>query len=244
MDSVSDEILGAYIDDELDADERAALQERLAQDAALRQRVCELWHTKQMLRSAFPLAKAAKAHPKALRISQQRSALTARPRRNFSWMQALAASLLLLFGSLAGWQGHAQLSHEVAQRNEIEAIRAAGGRAVVHLLSDEPARMRAALQKVRHLAELRDEQGNAFRVELLVNGPALQLFRKGSSPFAEEVDDLRFYDNLRLVACGQAIRRLEETGAQVVLLPGVERTASAEVELATLLTRGWRYVQS
>jgi len=49
---------------------------------------------------------------------------------------------------------------------------------------------------------------------------------------------------LRIIACREAIARLEERGLAVTLLPGVEVTPSAESELAARLTQGWRYVQS
>lgn len=230
---VSDEILNAFIDNELEAAEHAALLGQIARDASLRGRACELWQTKQLLRSAFPL-------PRQAGGASSRDPHATAPR----WMFAMAASLLLTFGAACGWQVHEHTDQRLQLASEIDSVRSHGGRVVVHLVSGEPARMQAALQKVRQLAEARERLGEPISIELLANGEGLHLLRAGGSPFAEEVDNLRFYDNLRVVACGQAIARLKERGIDVALLPGVEETPSAETELARLLTRGWRYVQT
>lgn len=228
---ISDEILGAYIDDELDAAERAALLERIATDSALRARACELWQTKQLVRGAYPLPK-------------QKSALAGRHFGAPRWARALAASLLVATGTLAGWFANDRIENQRQMANQIEAIRAQGGRVVLHLFSDAPARMEAALRLADRLATERDEAGRPFRVELIANGPGLHLLRVGGSPYAARIEQLLHHDNLRLVACRQAIARLQERGLEVNLLPGVEEAISAESELAARLTQGWRYVQS
>lgn len=228
---VSDEILGAYIDNELDPTERAALLDRITTDSELRARACELWQTKQLVRGAYPLA-------------GQKSALAGRHLGAPRWTHALAASLLVVVSAVSGWFANGRVETDRQLTGQIEAIRAQGGRVVLHLFSDEPARMEAALKLADQLASERDEAGRPFRVEFIANGPGLHLLRAGGSPYAARIEQLRHHENLRLVACRQAIARLQERGLEVNLLPGVEEAISAESELATRLTQGWRYVQS
>jgi len=229
---VSDEILCAYIDDELDPTERANLLERIAADGDLRARACELWQVKQMVRGAYP-ASQNKAAPGRARRTQSR------------WPHALAASLLLVAGTLAGWIAHGRTDQEQLMAHQIDAIRLDGGRVVLHLFSDEPERMEAALRAAERLASARDRDGRPFRVEFLANGPGLHLLRTGGSPYAERVAALReHHANLRLLACHQAMERLRERGIDVTLLPGVEEALSAESQLAARLTQGWRYIQT
>jgi intracellular sulfur oxidation DsrE/DsrF family protein len=228
---ISDEILGAYIDNELDAAERAEIQERLTTDSALRARACEFWQTKQLVRGAYPQIR-------------QKSALAGRQFGTLRWTHALAASLLVVASAISGWLANGRFETDRQLTGQIEAIRAHGGRVVLHLFSDEPARMEAALRLADRLASERDEAGRPFRVEFIANGPGLHLLRTGGSPYAARIEQLRHYDNLRLVACRQAIARLQERGLEVNLLPGVEEAVSAESELASRLTQGWRYVQS
>jgi len=231
---ISDEILGAYIDNELDAAERSEIQERLTTDSGLRARACELWQLKQMVRGAYPLP----------RQQVGKAGRSGQPPGSAGWPHALAAALLVIVGAATGWFGNGKYESGRQAAGQIDAIRAQGGRVVLHLFSDEPARMEAALQLADQLASERDEAGRPFRVELLANGPGLHLLRTGGSPYATRIEQLRHHENLRLVACRQAIARLQERGLDVNLLPGVEETVSAESELATRLTQGWRYVQS
>lgn len=230
---ISDEILGAYVDNELDPAERAALQERLTADSALRARACELWQLKQMVRGAYPLPR--------------KTGSAANQKRTFGasrWSSALAATLLVVCGTLFGWFGHGRLDAEQQLTSQIDTIRTEGGRVVLHLFSDEPARMEAALRMAEKLAQSSDDAGRPFRVEFIANGPGLHLLRTGGSPYAARIEHLRHFNNLRLIACRQAIARLQERGLEVNLLPGVEEAVSAESELAARLTQGWRYVQS
>lgn len=229
--TVSDEILGAYIDNELDPAERAALLDRITTDSEVRARACELWQTKQLVRGAYPLP-------------EQKSAPTGRHFGTPRWAHALAASLLVVVSAISGWFGNDRIESSRQAANQIDAIRAQGGRVVLHLFSDEPARMEAALRLADQLASERDEAGRPFRVEFIANGPGLHLLRTGGSPYAARIEQLRHHENLRLVACRQAIARLQERGLEVNLLPGVEEAVSAESELASRLTQGWRYVQS
>lgn len=229
---ISDEILCAHIDNELDPADRAELLERIATDGVLRGRACELWQLKQMVRGAYPLPRqTAAAH-----------------RRDFAarrWLHALAASLLLAIGTISGWFVHGRSDTEQLLTGQISTIRADGGRVVLHLFSDDPARMEAALRTAERLASARDLSGRPFRVEFLANGPGLHLLREGGSPYAGRVAALHdAYDNLRLVACQEAMGRLRERGIEVTLLPGVEEATSAEGELAARLTQGWRYLQT
>lgn len=232
---ISDEILGAYIDNELDAEERTAIQERLATDSELRARACELWQLKQMIRGAYPLPRRKKEK------TRSGSDPSAAPR----WPHALAASLFVAIGAISGWFANERFEPVRQFERQLDAIRAEGGRVVLHLFSDEPSRMEAALQMAERFASARDDQGHPFRVEFLANGPGLHLLRQGGSPYADRVEALRRrHANLRLVACREAIARMQERGIEVTLLPGVEVAVSAEKELSARLTQGWRYVQS
>lgn len=228
---ISDEILSAHIDNELDPVDRADLLERIATDASLRGRACELWQLKQMVRGAYPLPRQASATRHTATL----------PR----WTQALAASLLLAIGLALGWIAHGHADAEQLMTEQIATIRDSGGRVVLHLFSDEPARMEAALQAAERLAKAHDQSGRPFRVEFLANGPGLHLLRTGGSPYAARISALHdAYGNLRMVACQEAMERLRERGIDVTLLPGVEEASSAENELADKLTQGWRYLQT
>lgn len=230
---VSDEILNAYLDNELAPAERNLLTQQIGTDAELRGRTCELWQMQQLLRGAYPLPR--KKSAPALR----------HPGSPRHWGHALAASLLLAMGTFAGWFMHEKADAEGVPMRQIEAIRADGGRVVLHLTSDEPKRMEAALRMAEQLANTKDRNGQPLRVEFVANGPGLHLLRASGSSYALKMAALHDgHPNLRLVACHETMDRMRERGLDVMLLPRVVIAPSAENELAERLTQGWRYVQA
>ena len=56
--AVSDELVNALVDDQLDAPERDCVLDAVNHDAALKLRACELHGLKQMVRHAYPISEA------------------------------------------------------------------------------------------------------------------------------------------------------------------------------------------
>ncbi len=232
---ISDEVLGAYIDDELVPDEKAHLLDRIAADAEIRSRACELWQLKQMLRSAY----------RPVRDKSAKRGVFNAPSRPFRWPMGIAASFLIVGGALSGWLARESLDADGLTPQQMEAIRADGSRVVLHLVSDEPERMEAALRMVEKLASAKDRSGSPIQVEFIANGPGVHLLRSGGSPFAQRVVAQHdAHPNLQILACRQTVDRLRERGVAVNLLPVVREAPSAESLLAARLSQGWRYVQA
>ena len=249
---ISDEVLGAYIDNELGPDDQADLLDRIASDAEIRSRACELWQLKQMMRSAYqPIRKkAVSSQPPSISHSASarpstRTLLSLKSRLPIS----LAASLLMVVGVLSGWFAHERTELEgegsrlsIHQMNEIQAN---GSRVVLHLVSDEPEHMEAALRMAEQLASARDKSGRPIQVEFIANGTGVHLLRVGGSTLTERVmAQSRAHPNLQFLACRQTVDRLRERGVGVELLSIVREAPSAESLLAARLSQGWRYVQA
>lgn len=227
---ISDELLNAFADNELAGPEKAELLERIARDEALRTKVCETWHLKEMMRSAHPLPDGKPAKP-------------GRSRRHVFGL-SLAACLLLLIGAGGGWLAHDEYDDEWIPAPEVKAIQAQGGRVVLHLVSGDARELDAALRKAEQLASARDKTGGRIQVELIANGTGIRLLQAGDSSLARRVAALReLHVNVRLVACNEAMNRLRERGVGVDLLPDVEVVPSAVDEIAVRINQGWRYLQ-
>jgi uncharacterized protein len=227
---ISDELLNAFADNELDGAEKAEVLERIAADAGLRAKVCETWHLKELVRSAHPLP--TKEHGKN------------RPHRWSLFGLPLAACLLLMIGAGSGWLAHDEYDDSWVPSAQLKTIQAQGNRVVLHLVSGEPGEIERALRKAEQLASARDKGGRVLQVELIANGNGIQMLQAGHSPVAAQIEAMRrHHDNLRLVACNEAMDRLRERGVDVTLLPQVEVVPSAIEEIATRLNQGWRYLQ-
>jgi intracellular sulfur oxidation DsrE/DsrF family protein len=234
---ISDEMLGAYVDDELGADEKAHLLDRFATDASIRSRACELWQLKQMMRSAYTYTPSrSKKNGLSFRATTGRLPM------------AIAATCLMLVGMFSGWLAHERqdaLRPDGLTAHQMDSIRANSSKVVLHLVSDEPERMEAALRMAEELASAKDRNGRPIQVELIANGPGVHLLRAGGSSYSERVVAQRLaHPNLQLLACRQTMDKLRERGVAVNLLSVVQEAPSAERVLAARLSQGWRYIQA
>jgi uncharacterized protein len=227
---ISDELLNAFADNELAGAEKAELLERIAADAALRAKVCETWHLKEMVRSAHPLPAGKRG-----KIRRSRWSMLGLP---------VAACLLLMIGAGGGWLAHDEYDDSWIPAPQMKAIQAQGNRVVLHLVSGDAREIEVALRKAEQLASARDRAGGLIQVELVANGGGIRMLQAGNPQIAARVAAIRQkHANLRLIACNEAMDRLRERGVEVNLMPEVDVVPSAVEEIAARLNQGWRYLQ-
>jgi intracellular sulfur oxidation DsrE/DsrF family protein len=228
---ISDELLNAFADNELDGAEKAEVLERIAADERLRAKVCETWHLNELVRSAHPLEGGAAGRKK--------------PDRWRMLGLPLAACLLLMVGAGSGWLAHEEYDESWIPGAELKAIQARSGRVVLHLVSGEPADIEKALRKAEQLAAARDRAGSGIiEVEVIANGPGIRVMQAGDARFSARVAGMREqHKNIRLVACNETMNRMRERGVAVTLLPDVVVVPSAIEEIANRIDQGWRYLQ-
>jgi len=237
--AVSDEILHAFIDGELDVAESETLIARMQQDQVLAQRVCAL-------RSLCSMVKLAYAEPPVIDARP--------PVRRRQLMQRCAFGCLVLFvGLSSGWALRglawpADVTQPAAvpdgYRTVSLAHEADPNRIILHIDSAAPEKMRAALDRADQLLDDADRQGRTMQLEVIANSHGLDLLRAGQSPYAERIARMsRRHANLQWVACGQTIARITGEGQKVELLPAARTAPSAIGEIITRLQQGWTYVQ-
>jgi intracellular sulfur oxidation DsrE/DsrF family protein len=227
--SVSIEQLNAYLDDELAFEERNRVFVEMGQDEELNREAQELRQLRAMLQHAY---RTPPPPPQSGRKEGGRSALN-----------ALAAGLLLAVGAIGGWYGNGELN-SVHPSQGAQHVMAAQENLLLHLSSDEPARMAATLDYAeQQLAENR-RQGKAFRLEVVANDGGIELLRRDTSPYARRIAKLLAeYDNVSFLACANALRNMRERGIEVELLPGTRSDHTAIDTIIERLEGGWRYLK-
>ena len=237
---VSDEMLHAFIDGELDVAESEKLIARMQEDKALSQRVCVLRSLRSMVRLAY-------AEPPAI---DKRSPDAHRRQL----MQRCAFGCLVLFAGLSsGWtlrglESQVGVVRPAAVADGYRTVSLAResdpNRIVLHIDSAEPDKMRAALDQADRLLGDAERQGRAMQLEVLANSRGIELLRAGHSPYADRIARMRQrHPNLHWVACGQSIARLASEGQKVDLLPATRTAPTAIGEIVTRLRQGWTYVR-
>ncbi|AOV16169.1 hypothetical protein BJI67_02990 [Acidihalobacter aeolianus] len=238
-----DSRLHAYVDNELDVDDRAELLEGMYVDTDLRNQVCELRRVKDLVQQAyFVPPPPPSANRRASGFGQRRS------------LAACCAVLMLMVLSFAGgWLLHARddamtlLNDHLASLGAIQLKTADIGpgeppRVLLHVATDNPAKFAGTLQQASYLLHKGGDDG--IQVEVVANAGGLKLLEANAhSGFAKQVRDMmRKYPNLHFVACGITLHNLEAAGVPVDLIRHVRVAPSAVEEVVHRLRQGWMYV--
>ncbi|WJW75280.1 hypothetical protein QVG61_12430 [Thiohalobacter sp. IOR34] len=249
--SISDEHLNAFVDGQLDSEEKDRILGAINGDPALSRRACELRRLHELVQHAYE-------HPPQPAGRRRRSG----PQRRNPWSQALAASLLLTLGGLIGWIGHGQTQADPAQQttamylDEEKAFQTAsiaqaplgkdGRKILLHISSGDPVAIEAALDKAEQLLRSYRARKQPVELELVANAGGLNPLRADVSPFADRVHALQQeFENLTFLACQTAMNRLlAREGIQELppLLPEALVTPNALEEILSRLQEGWVYL--
>lgn len=234
--SYSDEMLNAYLDGELESDERAQVLEALRRDEELSRRVCQLQKVHSMVQLAYQDAE--------LPTDFETPHATRSPRPAL----AVAAGLLIIISAfLGGWifqsnqnQTLVELAQEVRNNQAIPAD--SPWHLVVQMSTDDDYRINVALNEIERL--LQENQQQPVDIEIVANGKGMKLLRSDTSPYASRIRDLQQrYRNLIFQACGKTIARLKkEQGVDFDLIPGTQIVPSAMSQVIKRQKEGWTYI--
>jgi intracellular sulfur oxidation DsrE/DsrF family protein len=222
-DQFSDEQLNAFVDGELDPEEKSRIYESARSDPDLDHRLCQTRKIKELV--TFAYEDAPKLVPRSP-SSRRRGGLLGR---------ALAAGLLIIVGLAAGLAGHSALDRGWGQAAAVVEP----GNFLIHVASGEVADMAAALQRAEYLLASAPDDG-VRQVEIIANERGLDLLRSDTTQFADEISALQARDVV-FYACSRTIQRLEERGVEVRLVPHTVAHSTALDQLVRRMQEGWHY---
>jgi intracellular sulfur oxidation DsrE/DsrF family protein len=240
---VSDEFVNAFLDGQLDGDERGRVLNEIQGDKDLAGRVCSLRHVKELTQHAYSSEK-----PRAPKKSGGGG--------GGGFLKALAAGLLLAVGGVIGWvaNDHAQSTQRLASMlwlndspGDLPKQVAEKGekRIILHLSTGDPHRVKVALDTAEQLMASYQRNNEKVEIEFIANAQGLNLLRADVSPYAQRVQAMkRKYHNLTFLACSRAIQRLKEKGVDVKLLPDTKVAPSALEQILERLEEGWVYIKA
>jgi intracellular sulfur oxidation DsrE/DsrF family protein len=241
QDCVSEEMLHALIDGELEPVEAEQLYSRIGEDETLANRVCILRGMKDMVRLAY-------SHPPAPSGKWQTPWQT--PLNNRRGMQqAIAAGLLLTLGIGAGWLLHSKQAPSIALQEtggavQLGATAADANRIIMHIDSASHQKFDALLDRADLLLTAAHDHKTPLQVEVLANSNGLNLLRADRSPFADRIAELtKKHPNLHFVVCAQTVARFTREEGRVVLMPEAKIAPSAIGEVVDRLQEGWTYIK-
>ncbi|HEC11849.1 MAG TPA: hypothetical protein ENI80_01110 [Acidiferrobacteraceae bacterium] len=247
IDPISDECLNAFVDDQLGAEEKERVFKAVNDDPALGKRICEIRALQEMVKHAY----------QQVQMPERLADAPRQCRLHILW-PSLAAGLLLLIGAGLGWVGHTQLGSgsqldQIVVSDATMTLQLTANKlptqqppgVILHLNSNNPAKLVATLVKTEALLKSYARHGKPVPVEVVVNSKGLDLLRTDvSSEVAHIQALLARYDNVSFLACQRAIKRFKyETGTDAKLLAEALVAPSALGQILIRLQQGWTYIQ-
>ncbi len=237
--------LHAYVDDELSPADRLEVLQMMRRDETLRTEIHELQDTKELVRQAFM-----QPPEPANNLFRRDSFSSLSHWRPLAGM--VAVMLLMIFSFALG--RFTENSGTPSLRATLNQMGAVGlqktgfstnpKRVLLHVASENHVTFTHTLDQAKKLLATYGKQG--MKVELIVNGGALELLRAGNNPYAQQVQALlKKYPNLHVVACGAGLNYLNsKNGFPIELMHQVRVAPSAVQEIVKRLRQGWFYVNA
>jgi intracellular sulfur oxidation DsrE/DsrF family protein len=233
---ISEEQLNAFVDGELESEERSCLFNEAELSEELDQRVCKQRKLKELVKHAYNDV----PEPKHTKIYGFRTSLAG---------LSMAASVLLLIGILSGYfiggligQNNPvgnPIDHHVANTGPGAAI--SSENYILHAISGDPEHMKRVLETAKDL--LAESEGNVSRqIEVVANERGIDLLRSDVTPFGDEIAALADKQVL-FYACSKSIQKLENDGIEVRLVPQANARYTALDRVVIRMKDGWQYIK-
>jgi len=216
--------LNAFVDRELDPEQKRSVLTAMEHDPAVREHVHRLRRAKDWMRTGFGDA--------GFRP------LMASPGPSRFWPGIAASLVALTFAAGGGLLGYFCGKHPPALMVRAEDPQ----HILLHIDSSAPG----TFEKVLDYAEafLAEHQAPGTQVEVVANAGGVDLMRVGGSGFEQRVEALsRRYQNLHFLACANAIDNLRKQGTRVDVLDQVNAGETAIEHIVGRIRSGWKYIK-
>jgi len=234
-DYIDDNMLGAFVDGQLDEAGCEAVIAAMAADPASRARVERLRRAKDLMRLGFASAQ----------TPSRRTGLPPAP-LNRKFPRALAASLAALaLGIGAGSLGYhygRHLDRDTLSGAKLAAAQQLNDRIILHISDADPVQFAAALDYTEKF--LQQHPASHSRIEVIANAGGLNMMRVGVSPYERQIQRLQAaYPNVSFLACANAIANLRKQGVEPRIIASVDTEKKAIDHIVERLQAGWSYVR-
>ncbi|MCK5666588.1 MAG: hypothetical protein KAI17_24020, partial [Thiotrichaceae bacterium] len=234
--TVSEEMLNAYLDNELDEKDNRFIEMQIKNNVELQRRIEQLQDIKIKVRASYASVSPPVHH--AIRPCNKRSLIPS----------SLAASLILCFGLASGWYTHGYINTTTENFGQLlgiklEQLNPQDDKIIIHLAKNDRALFDAALTKAEKLLSAFAALNQQGTVRVLANSYGMDLLREDKTPYQERISNLMLkYNNVEFVACENTIKRLKSSGKNIELLPGVKVHGPVINEIISGLQNGWTYI--
>jgi len=240
----SDEHINAYIDGELDRDERTRLLYDEQQDTALAQRISDARMLKEKVQLAYSDIPTSESINKPMRCTEF-----------LSNKKSLVAGLIILISAavlllpLLTDNSDVLLAKQLIKETPpitADAIGTTIGshkKVVINISRYQPEKFDATIDNIEALLQ-QHKTDLLFSIEIVANKEGLKALDTDTSAHAERITLLaKQFDSLDIVACAKSMASLAKAGNPITLMKDILITPSAAEQVAKRMGEGWMYLK-
>lgn len=238
----TDDQLNLFIDQQLDTTEKDLIHHAMLDDAALRQRVCQLKAIRELVGYAYE-------HVPEPESKQKPDGVYARR----TW-QGIAASLLIVVSALTGWMVNDQVRSATHLASATDVFQYFKDKApadrterkiIIHVTTGDIGAVNSALKEAEQLLASYQESDTPMRLDIITNKEGINMLRVGVSPYVERIGNIiENNDNVSFYACQRSITKAKKKeGRNIVMMPQTVTTKTAQDLISDRLDKGWVYIK-
>lgn len=235
----SDEMINAFVDDELDSRERESIKQAMKTDETLYQRVSSVCDLKKSLKHSYSDISFGASSVRKETVS----------RRSMAWPQAVAVALSLGLGVLMGWYA-GTLNGQFASTDTIQGLKLnavnlqESNKIILHVSSSDGNTLERTMQKVELIIDEYRRNHLPFEMEIIANSGGIDLLRQDVSPYRDRIENIiNTYENVSFIACSNTIEKLQTQGIEPRIIAHTKTGRTAVDQIVRRLQQGWIYVK-
>ena len=238
----TEEQLNMYIDQQLDTEELDEIRHAILEDAALRERVCQLKAVRELVCYAY----------ENVPVAETAAMTGIAGRRGYLW-KGIAASLLLIVGLFTGWtMNNAVHTSQVASAEEVfqyyknnAQVPNEERKIILHVTTGDIYAVKSALDEAEQLLASYHNAGTPMKLDIVAYREGINMMRVGVSPYVQRIEDIiENNDNVSLYACMRSIDKAQKKeGKPVVMMDRAVTDKTAQELISERLQKGWIYIK-
>jgi len=240
----SDEHISAYIDGELDSDERARLLFDEQKNADLAQRINNARVLKEKVQLAYSDLPVMNEDKKTFSCA----AFVNKPKSLVAGLIALLTAAALLLPAMMNNE-ELMLARQLIKNTQVMApadmSKTIGKhkRVVINISQYQPEKFDDTIAHIETLLQ-KNSNDKSFSIEIVANKTGLKALDTETSLHAQRITLLaKRFNNLDVVACAKSLANLAKEGDTIQLMKSIIVTPSAAEQVAKRTREGWLYLK-
>lgn len=229
---IDDVMISAFVDNQLDAENRAAIIKEMEEDEELRDQVYQIRRAKDLMKLAYSDSKPSEfRHEKFTKLFHRQC-----------MMRIAAAFSVVVIGLSAGLVGY-NYGQDMTGSSLAELSQEESQRIILHIDASDPKQFESTLAYTEKFLNEHKSSGKA-EIEIVANAGGIDLLR-ADFPMSEKVARIMDeHDNITFIACTNAINRLRAQGINPTMVKDVKTEIAALTHIIDRMNSGWTYIKA